>query len=159
MKYPKFNNINELISFINNNITNIIMDMTYNFQEDSYIEEIQLHEGPIDEYEETYGLSYEERLGYTDHIVEYREDIDKDEIYDWIKSGSSKIANRYINDFNMLITLIKQESDFLNNYLKDINNKEFIELININKDPISLNAKNQFNDIDVITYLYDDILS
>ena len=60
MKYPEFKDADELIAFMEKHIYEMVEDST-SWADDTYIREIHEDEGPIDEYDETYGLSYEDR--------------------------------------------------------------------------------------------------
>lgn len=160
MKYPEFKDANELIAFMNKHVLDIVEDMTSgNWAKDKYIEEIHEKEGPTNEYDETYGLSYEDRRGYSDHIVEYREDISDEEISNWIRSGDSRLAEETAEDVETIIEAIKANKEFANKVVQNKCTDEEDELIDKGKDPITITAiNNGLNDNDSINFLYESLV-
>lgn len=146
-----FEDVEEVIKFIDNNKDEIILDIT-SYYRDKAVRELEERDGPVDEYYERHGLDtppYE-------HIVEYRE-YEDEEIDEYILNSS--IGEKYFDDLDQLTILIKNNSDWvtklLNNILNEIDDAEIDNMLIHRQDPLTVQAQNTYIDMDVIDYFYE----
>lgn len=154
-----FNDANDVIQYICKHEDDIIIDMT-SYKRDSFEDDYRekLYNDFYDELcENNLSKSHMEQSLYNYEGPDY---IDEDDLNEYIIEQSEDISS----DLDIVIELIKSNIDFINALLNEINNNTNdtpnLDLVINEKDPISIQAKDKkFNDLDIINYFYESIIS